>query len=356
VVEENTGFQYQSLPMLYLGVPLYKGHKKAVLFEDLINKMKRRLLGWENRWLSACGRLTLIKHVLGSMPMHLLQILDPPKCIINNISRMINGFIWGETSQNKKIHWSSWDNICYPVEEGGIGCNSLVDLTIAYNCKLWWKFREQKSLWSQVMKAKYCRVNHACIVDHSYQESNLWKRMIKVRNLVEPQIAWRIGEGKANFKHDVWLKSGAIQGRLKQEIHQDKCVMDFRKNNEWDTTMLNDILPGVVVNEISKIPISNQPDKMFWKPNASGKFTISSCINLFRQCKTRQLAYKHIWNKIIPQKIAFLGWRLWNDWLPVEEIIQKKYGIRLASKCQCCCNSESINHVFLEGPIAKEVW
>lgn len=45
VVADNTGFQYQPLPMVYLGVPLYKGHKKASLFEDLISKIKRRILG-----------------------------------------------------------------------------------------------------------------------------------------------------------------------------------------------------------------------------------------------------------------------------------------------------------------------
>ncbi|CAI9777180.1 unnamed protein product [Fraxinus pennsylvanica] len=244
VIADNTGFQYQSLPMIYLGVPLYKGHKKAALFDDLISKIKRRILGWEHRWFSASGRITLIKHVLSSMPIHLLQILDPLIGIINKISRMFNNFIWGDSSQTKKIRWASWENICCPVEEGGIGCQSLSDLNIAFDCKLWWKFREQKSLWSQVLLAKCCRTSHASVVNHSYQDSGIWRRMVKARKLTEPHIAWRIGEGKINFKHDVWLKSGIVQGRLKQDMPQDKLVLDFRNNNEWNTISLNSILPA----------------------------------------------------------------------------------------------------------------
>lgn len=294
VIAENTGFQYLPLPMIYLGVPLYKGHKRAVLFEELISKIKRRILGWEHRWLSAGGRISLINHVLSSMPIHLLQILDPPQCAINKISRLFTSFIWGDSSQYKKIHWASWDKICYPTEEGGIGCKSISDLNLAFDCKLWWKFREQKSLWSQVLLAKYCRNNHASAANHRSTDSGVWNRMLKAKNIAEPYIAWRIGEGKINIKFDIWLKSGSFQGRLTQDLPQDKLVRDFRNSNGWDTTLLNSILPAEVVNEIVKIPDTKLPDKMFWIPNSSGEFSISSCINLFRQDKSTQLAYKNI--------------------------------------------------------------
>lgn len=131
--------------------------------------------------------------------------------------------------------------------------------------------------------------------------------MIKARNIVEPQIAWRIGEGNVNFIHDAWLKTGVIQGRLKQNNSHERLVKDFRNNDGWNTSSLNTILSVDVVNEILQIPVSNIPDKMFWKPNTSGVFTLSSCIHMFKQSKTNQLAYKDIWDKNIPQKIAFLS-------------------------------------------------
>ncbi|KAL2474815.1 RNase H domain-containing protein [Abeliophyllum distichum] len=48
-------------------------------------------------------------------------------------------------------------------------------------------------------------------------------------------------------------------------------------------------------------------------------------------------------------------WRLWHNWISLDDILQKKLGIQLASKCQCCNKEETINHVFLNGKCAKEV-
>ncbi|KAL0455303.1 UNVERIFIED_CONTAM: hypothetical protein Slati_0869500 [Sesamum latifolium] len=81
-VKSITGFSMKALPITYLGVPLYKGNKKKMLYENLIDKVRAKISGWEEYHLSYGGRLLLIKTVLSSMPIYLLQVLYPPVGII----------------------------------------------------------------------------------------------------------------------------------------------------------------------------------------------------------------------------------------------------------------------------------
>ncbi|GAA0160856.1 hypothetical protein LIER_17313 [Lithospermum erythrorhizon] len=44
-----------------------------------------------------------------------------------------------------------------------------------------------------------------------------------------------------------------------------------------------------------------------------------------------------------------------HSWLPVDEMMIKK-GISMASKCICCCQTETLEHVFFSNPIAEQLW
>lgn len=40
------------------------------------------------------GKLILIKHVLNSMSLYLLQALRPPKVVLVSLGRVFNAFLW----------------------------------------------------------------------------------------------------------------------------------------------------------------------------------------------------------------------------------------------------------------------
>ncbi|KAL0394545.1 UNVERIFIED_CONTAM: hypothetical protein Slati_4420700 [Sesamum latifolium] len=77
-IKSITGFSMKALPITYLEAPLYKGNKRKSLYENLIDKVRTKISGWEHCHLSYGGRLQLIKTVLSSMPIYLLQVLNPP--------------------------------------------------------------------------------------------------------------------------------------------------------------------------------------------------------------------------------------------------------------------------------------
>ncbi|KAL0373099.1 UNVERIFIED_CONTAM: hypothetical protein Scaly_0991500 [Sesamum calycinum] len=136
-VQDVLGYQLKHLPITYLGVPLYKGNRKAYLFDPVISRLRDLLQGWAMTNLSHGGRLALIRSVLQATPLHLLQVIHPPKSVLITIERIFNGFFWGSYNGRKHIHWSSWAKACFPVAEGGLGVRSLADYVRAFSMKLW---------------------------------------------------------------------------------------------------------------------------------------------------------------------------------------------------------------------------
>ncbi|KAL2237562.1 UNVERIFIED_CONTAM: hypothetical protein Sindi_0947900 [Sesamum indicum] len=107
-IKHITGFSRKALPITYLGAPLYKGNKKKILYENLIDKVRNKIAGWEHCHLSYGGRLQLIKTVLSSMPIYLLQVLNPPVGTIQKLEQLFAKYFWGSTSEQRKIHWTKW--------------------------------------------------------------------------------------------------------------------------------------------------------------------------------------------------------------------------------------------------------
>ncbi|KAL0283459.1 UNVERIFIED_CONTAM: hypothetical protein Sangu_2888800 [Sesamum angustifolium] len=110
------------------------------------------------RNLSHGGRLALIRSVLQATPLHLVQVIHPPKSVLITIERIFNGFFLGSYNGRKHIHWSSWAKACFSMAEGGLGVRSLADYVRAFSMKLWWRFRGKSSLWSEYLHGRYCRI------------------------------------------------------------------------------------------------------------------------------------------------------------------------------------------------------
>ena len=53
-----------SLPLQYLGMPLGASYKTLEIWNPIIEKIERRLAGWQKMYLSKGGRLTLQKEYL----------------------------------------------------------------------------------------------------------------------------------------------------------------------------------------------------------------------------------------------------------------------------------------------------
>lgn len=136
-VERITGIGSQEFPFTYLGCLIFYTRRKIDFFDALIKKVMDKLHSWKGKLLSTSGRAILIKHVLQSMPIHLLPAVNSPPSVINKLHRMFAQYFWSSSIGGRSRHWASWDTLCRPYDEGGAGFRSLHDITKALFCKLW---------------------------------------------------------------------------------------------------------------------------------------------------------------------------------------------------------------------------
>ncbi|VFQ91682.1 unnamed protein product [Cuscuta campestris] len=166
------------LPFTYLGATIGKGKVKKEDCKKIVQHFDVYLNTWHSKVLNQMGRLILIKHVLSSIPLHIVAVQQMPKSIHNILNKKMQNFLWGYKNGKPKYHWISWRGLCYPKHEGGLGIRHLEDVEAAYSTKLWWKIRNSQGLWGEYMRRRYR--------PDSFQErptdTVTWKRAAKIHN------------------------------------------------------------------------------------------------------------------------------------------------------------------------------
>lgn len=88
-----TGIKQDNFPFTYLGCPVYYGEDKSYYYEEILRKIARRILSWHNKLLSFGGKQILISHILQSMLVYLLTVMNPPKRIVNRMHQILARFL-----------------------------------------------------------------------------------------------------------------------------------------------------------------------------------------------------------------------------------------------------------------------
>ncbi|WMV18188.1 hypothetical protein MTR67_011573 [Solanum verrucosum] len=262
----------------------------------------------------------------------------------------------------KGKHWVAWGDLCFPKAEGGLGFRSLHDVNKALFAKLWWNFRvSTTSLWAKFMWNKYCKKLHPVVVT-SLGASQVWKKMIIVREEVEHDIWWQIKAGNSSFWFDNWTRQGALyytEGNLAQE--EELEVKDFIINGMWDEGKLRNLVSEEMVEHIilniRPKTLETVIDKAWWSGNSTGLFTVKSTYHRVRGRKAKEEWRRYMWIKGMPIKISFFLWRVWRRKIAIDDNL-KKMKIPVVSKCYCCKKGEmeTMTHLLLTAPIAQKLW
>ena len=89
----------------YLGLPMVGGKNKANTFKDLWERIAKRVTGWTEKLILKAGREVLIKMVAQAIPTYSMSLFKLPKGLCNDINSIIAKYWWGQTSNERKIHW-----------------------------------------------------------------------------------------------------------------------------------------------------------------------------------------------------------------------------------------------------------
>ncbi|WVZ85157.1 hypothetical protein U9M48_032107 [Paspalum notatum var. saurae] len=88
----------------YLGLPVYVGREKNMVFQFLKEKIWQRIQGWKEKLLSKAGKEILIKAVAQAIPTYAMGRFDITKGVCEQISSMICRYWWSNQDKDRKMH------------------------------------------------------------------------------------------------------------------------------------------------------------------------------------------------------------------------------------------------------------
>ncbi|GJZ54243.1 hypothetical protein Tco_0609128 [Tanacetum coccineum] len=78
---------------------------------EIIDKVKSRLSNWKLKSLSIGGRLTLLKSVLGSIPIFHMSIFKVPLTVLRSLESIRCQFFNGHELKSNKSSWVKWNSV-----------------------------------------------------------------------------------------------------------------------------------------------------------------------------------------------------------------------------------------------------
>ncbi|XP_060210613.1 uncharacterized protein LOC132637558 [Lycium barbarum] len=188
--------------------------------------------------------------------------------------------------------------------------------------------------------------------------SHTWKKMVNIRDAVEPQIFWYLRNGTSSFWYENWTRLGALYYIIPDAAREEKIeVRQFVQNGEWNMEVTLDQELAQHIKENIKVPVEEEDDEPCWMLETNGRFSVKSAWEFLRHRESKKTRYKFMWEKGLPIKISFFMWRVWKGIISVDDIL-KKMMINIPSRCWCCeeHQEETMGHLFLTSSIAVKLW
>ncbi|KAJ9549144.1 hypothetical protein OSB04_021687 [Centaurea solstitialis] len=280
------------LPFNFLGIPVGVSMNKKSSWQPLLEKFQYKLSNWKSSMLSAAGRLTLCKSVLGSLA---------PNVVLDKLESIRRSFFYGGNEINKKITWISWKETLASKDQGGLEIGSLKATNIALLSKWWWRIKkENEALWVQVIKSIHGfhrRVERDPILT---KKGGVWGSIVAIN--------------KFTSQYDLNLLS------LFQQVDDEQ--------RSWKWTL--DATGSYSVASLRRA--------------------------LDQKLLHNDRGLKTTWIKLVPSKVNITVWKAQHHRLATFSNLAKRGIISEPKTCPFCSHEiETENHLFAECPLARSL-
>ncbi|GJT39879.1 RNA-directed DNA polymerase, eukaryota, reverse transcriptase zinc-binding domain protein [Tanacetum coccineum] len=326
-------------------------------------------------YLSIGGRLTLLKSVIGSMPIYHMSIFKVPMKILQRMESIRSHFFNGSDPLAKKPTWVKWTNVLASKEKGGLGISSLYALNRALMFKWVWRFLSQNSsLWANVIKSIHG--DHGKIgkqVKVSYP--SIWLDIVKEVDLLKKRglnllsfVNKKVGNGSDTlFWEETWHGDVAFKFLFPRAYALESCknidVASKLSQNSLAFTFRREPRGGVEQDQFDSLKamvegtsLVNIRDRWIWSLQSSGDFTVASIRKLIDEFTLSEVSSSTRWIKAVPIKVNVLAWKIKLDNLPTRLNISRR-GMDIDSiLCPTCGKAvESTRHIFFTCQIARDI-
>uniref|UniRef100_A0A803Q6D6 Reverse transcriptase zinc-binding domain-containing protein n=1 Tax=Cannabis sativa TaxID=3483 RepID=A0A803Q6D6_CANSA len=320
---------------------------------------------------SQAGREILIKAVVQAIPSYAMSCFRLPKKLIKNLHSLAANFWWGDTKDNKKLHWCTWDKLCKPKEEGGLEFWSLNEFNQALLAKQGWRLiYNPQSLLARVLKNSYypnvsfmeagCPPGASCV----------WKGICWGRKILQEGARWRIGNGReARVWEDKWIPrpSGTILLKKPEIEPQTKLHYFINTDGQWQIDKVKKHFHEEDIPWVQGIPIDLYvEDTLTWPYTPNGQYMVKSGYRIGREINLHPTRssnmedihkwWKMLWSMSLPPRMKLFGWRVCHNWLPAKTNLAHR-GMDVNLSCDLCGHqAETLTHALWGCAKVKTIW
>ena len=339
----------------YLGLPPIIGKSKRKAFEEIKNKIWRKVGGWKEKLLSQAGKEVLIKLVAQAIPTYAMSVFQLPVACSNEINSMLSNYWWGQKHGERRIHWMGWKKLARSKKVGGMGFRDLKLFNSALLARQCWRLlHNPHSLIFRVLKSKYFPNSSFLEAKMSPTASYAWKSLLGAREVIELGSRWRVGSGThIRIWKDRWLPTRTtfkVQSPV-NTLHENATVdsLIIQSSRQWNVPLIDEIFEASEAAIIKSIPLSNRisSDVLIWSETRNGMYSVKSAYHLLMEAKQRNEAgessntsrerdlWKGIWEASVPQKIKLFIWKACKGILPTKlNLFRKK--VSNSFTCEFC--------------------
>ena len=178
-------FEEGSLPVKHLGVPLVSSRLVYHDCKELMDRIQSRINDWKSKFLSAAGRLQLVRSVLGSMNVYWASVFVLPSRVISDIEQLMRNFLWNHGDSSKGKAKVSWEVVCLPKAEGGLGVQRLDTFNKALMVPHIWNLLSRKeTLWVKWIHEYKLRGRHLFDIPCRGCMTWGWRKILELRPLI----------------------------------------------------------------------------------------------------------------------------------------------------------------------------
>ncbi|GJT68960.1 RNA-directed DNA polymerase, eukaryota, reverse transcriptase zinc-binding domain protein [Tanacetum coccineum] len=292
------------------------------------------------------GRLTLVKSVMGSLPLYYFSIFRAPSKILSLLESIRGRFFWGGSAEDRKISWVAWKQIMNDLPWAALG--------LVVSCLAILFFSRSggggSGIWSNILKVGW-KINDNCV-----PFINSFKRKV-------------ISGSSTRIWKDMWFGSQSldpIYPRLFALALDKNCLVQqwVSVSSENRDLWRRHLFLGIEMEElenfdsvIMRLSLQDGVDSWMWSLDTSGSFKVSilrSCIDSLDLSRSDPTT---LWNELIPKKVNVFFWRLIRNRLPTKTNLVDK-GIDLHTVLCFFCDDyyESSAHIFIECKMVKPIW
>ncbi|XP_026456295.1 uncharacterized protein LOC113357182 [Papaver somniferum] len=312
-----------TFPDRYLGVMLVQGRVKSCHLWHIVDYMHNRFAAWSEKFLNFQARLTLVKHVLCSIPIYNMSIYKWLRKIIDACERIIRNYLWSRNVEDQKCVTLKWENVCTSKEEGGLGIRNLEYLNKPFLMKFLWRMKKSNEECDKFFLYKYTDKNGNWIT--YYKKSSVWPGIRWVIKEFDENTRWIVGTGeKISLWNDSWIYEEPIIKLFPN--HPFIASYPFLKFN---TLIVNGqwCIPADFLqffNHHQLLILDEGDDILVWCNSHSGCFTVSEAMKKISSPKPKLYWYKKIWADVVPPSTAANIWKITREVCPSEENLEKR--------------------------------